>query len=52
VIKSRKNEKGRACSTYGDSCVHGFVGNILSERHSLEDVSVGGKVILKWMAKK
>jgi len=36
----------------GDSCVYGFGGKTLSERHRLEDERIGGKVIFKWMINK
>jgi len=52
VIKSRKTTWTGYVACIGDSCVYGFGGKPLSERYRLKDVSVGGKVIFKWMIKK
>ena len=52
MIKSRKARWAGHVARMGDRCVCGFGGKTLSERHRLEDVSVGGTVILKWMVKK
>jgi hypothetical protein len=41
-----KNERGSACSTYGDEerCIQGFGG----EENHLEDPGVDGRIIIKW----
>jgi hypothetical protein len=47
VIK--KNEMGRACSTYGEEerCIQGYGGENLSEGGNLEHPGVDGRIILK-----
>jgi hypothetical protein len=40
----KKNEMGRLCSTYEESCMQGFGGGSLNE-----DPGVDGKIILKWI---
>ena len=43
---------GMARSTYGGQLYIRYWLENLSERHRLEDVSVGAEVILKWMVQK
>jgi hypothetical protein len=49
----RKDEKGGACSTYGrqERCIQGFGGGNLRERENLEDLGVGGRIIIKDLKK-
>ena len=43
-----------ACSTYGgeERCIRGFGSGNLSERDHLQDLSVNGNIILKWIFNK
>jgi hypothetical protein len=41
---------GRACSTYGrDECMQYFALENLKGRNHLEDLGIGGKIILGWI---
>jgi hypothetical protein len=48
----RKNEMGRVCGMHGGEqrCIQCLVGN-LNERGHVEQVSVYGRIILKWIIK-
>ena len=49
VIKSRKNEIGKACGTYvtGERCIQCFGRKTLREGNRLEDLGIDGRKILK-----
>jgi len=46
-----KNERGVACSAYGgdENCLPDFGGGKLMERNHLEEPSVNGRMILRWI---
>jgi len=45
------NERGGACSTYGETYTRFWCGN-LKERDQLEDPGVDGRIILRWIFRK
>jgi hypothetical protein len=47
--KIKKNEMGRACSTYGEKerCMQGFGKGHVREGDHLEDAGIKGRIILK-----
>jgi len=52
--KIEKNDMGGACSTYGgeERRIQGFGGKNLRERDHVEDPSVDGGIILRWIFRK
>jgi hypothetical protein len=50
----KKNEVGRACSTYGENerCIQSFDGGNLRKGGHLEHVGLDGKIILKMILEK
>jgi hypothetical protein len=48
----KENEVGWACGTYGreEKCMQVLVGKFRGSEH-LENLSIGGKIILKWILK-
>jgi hypothetical protein len=49
----KENEVGWACGTYGreEICMQVLVGKCRGREH-LENLSIGGKIILNWILKK
>jgi hypothetical protein len=52
MIKWRKNEIGLACSTFRGRGLYRVLVGILRERDHLEDPSVDGRIILRWIFRK
>ena len=48
VIKSKRMRWVEHMARMGERCVQGFGGEILKEREHLEDLSMDGRIILKW----
>jgi len=50
----KRNEKGGACSTYGEGerCIQGFIWGKLRERYNLEVPDIDERVALRWIFRK
>jgi hypothetical protein len=47
------NEMDRACTMHriDEKCIQNFLSGNMRKRHSLEDLGVDGRIILKWILK-